>query len=477
MLTFVISSVICSVVLYLPYRLLLEKEKMLHFNRFYLLIALLGSIVLPLLPAPLSSPELPQPLQIVQETRATVDAYAADLQSRWTSAMREPAQTEPLAATRSLIAYLPLVWALVSLILGGRFFINLYGVHRLKRCSEKVRTGPFTIYLAHKQAGASSFFRAIFLNQKNYTDQSVHPAVIWHEQVHAKQGHSADILFVEAMICLFWFNPLLFAYRRAIKINHELLADDGVLRHGFTKVAYQQLILAQSANAYYPPLTSSFNFYTIKKRMMMMHKNTTPFTKTWKILGSMCMAALAFVTTSRMAFAQPTAPAPDKVAAVAASAGVTEALFEEYNAAIKNTYDSFTAKNGKRYLSLDASKLNRRKMDSIYYHMSEAQRKAALKCLLIPTPKPLPRETVTDAELQKFKNPQVYGVWINEKHVSNAELNKYKASDFAQVFISKLYGAAKKGRSYTHQLDLMTNAYYARYLADHYANTYQPPTK
>lgn len=209
----------------------------------------------------------------------------------------------------------------------------------------------------------------------------------------------------------------------------------------------------------------------------MMSKNTTQFTKIWKITGSMSIAAIAFITTTSMAFAQPIVPIPNKEAAVPAGNGVTEALFEAYNAAIKNAHDSFTARNGKRYLRLDASKLNRRKMDSIYYHMSQAQRKAALKCILIPTPRPLQRDTVTEAQFQKFKNPEIYGVWINEKRVSNSALNKYRASDFANVFISKLYGAAKKGRSYTHQLNLMTNAYYTRYLADHYASTYQPPNR
>jgi len=59
-----------------------------------------------------------------------------------------------------------------------------------------------------------------------------------------------------------------------------------------------------------------------------------------------------------------------------------------------------------------------------------------------------------------MENPNLYGLWIDDKHVNNNELNKYQANDFYHYDASKLYGAAKAGRKYAVQVDLYTNKYF-----------------
>ena len=81
-------------------------------------------------------------------------------------------------------------------------------------------------------------------------------------------------------------------------------------------------------------------------------------------------------------------------------------------------------------------------------------------------PSPLPKVVPTEKQFDQYKNPNVYGIWIDDKKVSNQALNDYKNTDFSQVSVSKLYGVAKEGRSYSHQVNMMTNAYYATYLRD-----------
>ncbi len=51
-----------------------------------------------------------------------------------------------------------------------------------------------------------------------------------HEEAHASQKHSLDILFVELLQIIFWFNPLFYFIKRSIKLNHEFLADRAVLK-------------------------------------------------------------------------------------------------------------------------------------------------------------------------------------------------------------------------------------------------------
>ena len=136
--------------------------------------------------------------------------------------------------------------------------------------------------------------------------------------------------------------------------------------------------------------------------------------------------------------------------------GVSGELLNEYDTLVEKIKSSIS--NGFKNVSKD----DRKRMEFIYKQMSlEQQNKQSIG--FIKDAKPLPKIIPTKQQYEAFKNPQVYGVWINEKKVSNAELNKYSNMDFSQVFISKLYGAAKKGKTYTHQLNLMTNDFYNKY--------------
>ena len=87
------------------------------------------------------------------------------------------------------------------------------------------------------------------------------------------------------------------------------------------------------------------------------------------------------------------------------------------------------------------------------------------------SPSPLPKVVPTKEQFNRYKNPAVYGVWIDGKKVPNDILDQYSNTDFSQVFISRLYGAAKKGKTYTHQVDMMTNRYYADYYKKTKANS------
>lgn len=76
---------------------------------------------------------------------------------------------------------------------------------------------------------------------------------------------------------------------------------------------------------------------------------------------------------------------------------------------------------------------------------------------------PLPKIVPTKEHFDRFKNPDVYGIWIDKKKVPNEVLNKYKNTDFSYAWVSNLFGAAKKGKRYSFQVDLMTNEYYKEY--------------
>ena len=70
------------------------------------------------------------------------------------------------------------------------------------------------------------------------------------------------------------------------------------------------------------------------------------------------------------------------------------------------------------------------------------------------------KKAPTPEMFENWKKATVFGIWINDKHVPNSALDKYKYSDIAEYDLSKLYGAALKGRIYKYQLNLLTNDYF-----------------
>jgi len=124
--------------------------------------------------------------------------------------------------------------------------------------------------------------------------------VIVHEQTHARQLHSLDILLIEFLQILFWFNPLIYLAKNAIKLNHEFLADQSVIKYGIETSIYQRTLLAFSSNAQSSKLANAFNYSSIKKRFTVMKTQTskrTIWSKGLFLLPLLAVLLFSFSTT------------------------------------------------------------------------------------------------------------------------------------------------------------------------------------
>ncbi len=140
--------------------------------------------------------------------------------------------------------------------------------------------------------------------------------------------------------------------------------------------------------------------------------------------------------------------------------GVSEDALNEFHNILSKYY--FTTRNIARFYKGNITPEDKKKLETIYKKMSLRQ----LSQMPIRITKPLkPGQKVNlpDEQFQKFKNPTAYGIWIDGRKVSNLVLDKYVAGDFSAYCISKLYGATKKGKTYTYQVDLETNAYFVKH--------------
>lgn len=206
-----------------------------------------------------------------------------------------------------------------------------------------------------------------------------------------------------------------------------------------------------------------------------MQKNTTP-------LRAFGLQAAAFVTIlgvgiafADLSWAQ--TPAPPTIQptsgakAISNPDGASPEAIAEYQKLV-NKYLTKGVHNGKEWSRLDLpNETDRARLEVLFKSMSEAQQ-LQQQYAMNPPLKPLPRITPTEKEFESYKNPKIYGLWLDGKKVPNSVLDNYKASDFSQVFISRLYKNAQAtiGYKYKFQLDLETTAYYEKYRAEKLAD-------
>ncbi|TXF91453.1 M56 family metallopeptidase [Neolewinella aurantiaca] len=263
-LTYLLKTMAIQLIALLAYRFLLDREPMGHWKRGYLLGSLVLSLIIPLLTVPQLFAEA------VNALSPADNVYLLDLYRN------EMAQPTNLSATAEVYSLSDLLWVLViGFYLPGLVMYALRMVKALRAVSDRRGKGvskqkhPSGVWLVglSETVATHTFLNYIFFSAATPPSREV----LAHELAHARQWHSLDRLFIGALRVVFWFNPLLQYYERAIRINHELLADQAVLRGGADRTFYQQQLLKALRNPASPAMSSGVDFHLTKKRFQMMN--------------------------------------------------------------------------------------------------------------------------------------------------------------------------------------------------------------
>ncbi|MEM6516200.1 MAG: M56 family metallopeptidase [Bacteroidota bacterium] len=256
----------CLLVFWLVYVLFLEKLSVHYFKRIYLLGAFMLSLVIP----KLTITHYLEPVIADFETMpATV---ATDMQFSELSPEELPFW--------NLETTLWVIYGLGVLLLSIRFALNLFKIYQRISNNEKIQERALIYVLLTEHRIPHSFFKYIFFNKSHFESNKIPNEVILHEETHAKQWHSLDILLIELLQIAFWFHPLIYILKHHIKLNHEFLADQAVLKRGVATKNYQNILLQFSSSASNHQLISTINYSSIKKRFTVM-KTQTSKTRIW----------------------------------------------------------------------------------------------------------------------------------------------------------------------------------------------------
>ena len=245
----------CWIVLYGIYILFLQKETFFTINRYYLLGALFAGLMIPFLGGYLPANQTSTEIYYVMNQVSTVEISAP---------------TELIAPTFKWFTLLNMIYGIGALVVCSRFFYGLYRIYTIYQSSTKTILKKYTLVESSKYHLPFSFFHFIFISDKVKLQNDV-DKVLKHEELHAHQWHSLDIVITELLQVFFWFNPVLIFYKNALKQSHEFLADAYVTQD-HNKSSYGQLLLRQSTSGLEIALANHFFHSQIKKRITMMYK-------------------------------------------------------------------------------------------------------------------------------------------------------------------------------------------------------------
>lgn len=275
MIIYLLKTALSMGILLLFYHIILEKESMYRFNRFYLLGAIIFSLMVPFIVSPFQWQLPEKPKEIIGlgiENIETESLFSNE------SSPQIIAKHPVITKSNSWFQenWIIMIYSLITSILMIRLVTQLMNFRRLIKCHPMVHQSNIHIVLLEKKSLPFTFFNYLFVSAKTYHTLGIEPEIWKHELTHIKERHSYDILLVELIKVIFWFNPLIYFYKKAIQLNHEFLADRAVTTSFINIPKYQKMLIDKTrVNQAVFCMSSPINYTVTKKRLQMMYKKTS----------------------------------------------------------------------------------------------------------------------------------------------------------------------------------------------------------
>ncbi|WP_121355121.1 M56 family metallopeptidase [Flavisolibacter nicotianae] len=282
---YLLKVVFCSCILFLYYWLFLRNRIFHQWNRFYLLFAVVLSLVLPLIQFTLF---------FADEGRNDALLFLQKMQSP------NDYLDEIVITTNSQVATDIWFWtgySFVSVLLLSFFLLSLIKIISLIRqhsfeIAGKVRFADSTL-----PGTPFSFFHYIFWNKEILLESEAGQQIFQHELVHVKEKHTLDKLFLQFILGFFWFNPFFWLIRRELLSIHEFIADKKSIA-GSDATAFAAIILQTVYPQQFASLVHPFFQSPIKRRVTMLTKNQR-VNYVSRIIALPVVAIIAFAITMR----------------------------------------------------------------------------------------------------------------------------------------------------------------------------------
>lgn len=253
---YLLKSSALLIVFYLCYQLFLKRETFFESNRWFLLSGLIIAISFPLIVIP----------HYIEYSLTATSGFMVN---------SSLASNIPMAKVEEPFDYFQLFfWLYVAgtVFFSGKLILEFLSLQRILNNVTVNSNTKYKFMETSEIIAPFSFFNRIVYNPNQFaTEELAH--VINHEKVHAQQYHSVDTIIAQLTCVLFWFNPIVWLYKKAVQQNLEFIADQRAQYISPCNKSYQTVLLKTSVTNHHLKITNNFYTSLIKKRIIMLHKS------------------------------------------------------------------------------------------------------------------------------------------------------------------------------------------------------------
>ncbi|RKS14452.1 M56 family metallopeptidase [Flavobacterium sp. 120] len=260
---------------YLAYYFMLRKETFFTSNRWFLLLGLFTSVVLPLI--------VYTKIIMVESSSKNIDWSRIPITN----------SIENEAFEINWYIVFGITYAIGIILFLGKFAFDFYSLNTVLKGKTIQNQADFKFIDTTENVAPFSYFNTIVYNSSLYSSSELEN-ILEHEKVHSDQNHTVDVLISRLFCILFWFNPLIWLYKKAILQNLEFIADNEATKNISDKKAYQFTLLKITTHENCVAITNHFYQSLIKKRIVMLNKNQSKKSNSWKY-ALVLPALIAFV--------------------------------------------------------------------------------------------------------------------------------------------------------------------------------------
>lgn len=275
LLIYTLQASVGLILMYALFWFFFRKDTFYKLNRFYLISSVFLSLLIPLFNFNFTPASSNTTIVVMLDSISITSEKAGSIIKQNISLYQG-----------LLIAYLTGV-AIFSL----RFLFEIIQIIRLIRKNRISKRNNIKIVHLKEKYAPFSFLGYIFINDKDSKEEEL-KKILDHELIHIRQNHSLDLIFIELLTILQWFNPVVWLYRRSIKETHEFLADEELLNKGYDISCYQKALMHHAFGIQLNDITNNFNYSILKRRIIMMTKQKTKGSLRFKYLLLMPLLAL-----------------------------------------------------------------------------------------------------------------------------------------------------------------------------------------
>ncbi len=279
-------------VFYLAYCAFLNTQTYYQLNRVYLIGSCIVAFILPVLQIGALKPEQVVTAAPVVEYQLPVAQYTEQLPV--TNNIVQVAAA-PTLSTDDYLWFGYLIGAAILLVL---LLVKLYSLYKLVNKVSNTKQANYKLIQLPQTDIAFSFFNYLFIGNNAHGAKTI----IRHELVHIRQKHSVDIVFLEMLKIINWFNPFIYLLQNSLKTVHEYIADEQTVAHETDPISYSTFLLNNAYGTGGPSVTHSFfNYNLLKKRITMLNQKKSGNLARLRYLvavpvvaASLCASTMAF---------------------------------------------------------------------------------------------------------------------------------------------------------------------------------------